>query len=49
MSAEGIMEPIDKINSNKWPGTNHIHSQIKISEHWYTATHSKVPCYMRTR
>ena len=43
-AAEGIMEPVDKIDSNEWPGTNGIHLQIKISELWYTATHSKVPC-----
>lgn len=42
VSADEIMEPIDKIAGSEWPGTDCVHAQRNMTELWYTEVSQKL-------
>lgn len=42
VSADEIMEPIDKIDRNEWPGTDHVPAQRNMTQLWFTEASQKL-------
>lgn len=42
VSADEIMEPIDKIDSSEWPGTDCVNAQRNMTKLWYTEVSQKL-------